>query len=39
MGQLDGKVGIITGAASGIGASCARILAHEGATLVLTDVD
>ena len=24
MGQLDGKVGIITGAASGIGAACAR---------------
>jgi NAD(P)-dependent dehydrogenase (short-subunit alcohol dehydrogenase family) len=39
MGQLDGKVGIITGAASGIGAACARILAQEGAKLVLTDVD
>ena len=39
MGQLDGKVGIITGAASGIGAACARILAHAGAKLVLTDVD
>ncbi len=39
MGQLDGKVGIITGAASGIGAACARVLAREGAKLVLTDVD
>jgi NAD(P)-dependent dehydrogenase (short-subunit alcohol dehydrogenase family) len=39
MGQLDGKVGIITGAASGVGAACARILAQEGAKLVLTDVD
>jgi NAD(P)-dependent dehydrogenase (short-subunit alcohol dehydrogenase family) len=39
MGQLAGKVAIITGAASGIGAAGARILAHEGAKLVLTDVD
>ena len=39
MGQLDGKVGIITGAASGIGAACARTLAREGAKLVLTDLD
>jgi NAD(P)-dependent dehydrogenase (short-subunit alcohol dehydrogenase family) len=39
MGQLDGKVGVITGAASGIGAACARVLAREGAKLVLTDVD
>jgi NAD(P)-dependent dehydrogenase (short-subunit alcohol dehydrogenase family) len=39
VGQLDGKVAIITGAASGIGAACARVLAREGARLVLTDVD
>ncbi len=39
MGQLDGKVGLITGAASGIGAACARVLAREGAKLVLTDLD
>jgi NAD(P)-dependent dehydrogenase (short-subunit alcohol dehydrogenase family) len=39
MGQLDGKVGVITGAASGIGAACARVLAREGAKLVLTDLD
>ena len=39
MAQLDGKVGIITGAASGIGAACARVLAREGAKLVLTDLD
>jgi NAD(P)-dependent dehydrogenase (short-subunit alcohol dehydrogenase family) len=37
--QLDGKVGIITGAASGIGAACARVLAQAGAKLVLTDLD
>lgn len=39
MGQLDGKVGIITGAASGIGAACARVLSREGARLLLTDLD
>lgn len=39
MGQLDGKVGIVTGAASGIGAATARVLAREGAKLVLTDLD
>ncbi|MFL5281298.1 MAG: glucose 1-dehydrogenase [Rhodopila sp.] len=39
MGMLDGKVGIITGAASGIGAATARVLAREGAKLVLTDID
>ncbi len=39
MGQLDGKIGIVTGAASGIGAACARVLSREGAKLVLTDLD
>jgi NAD(P)-dependent dehydrogenase (short-subunit alcohol dehydrogenase family) len=39
MGQLDGKVGIITGAASGIGGACARTLSREGAKLLLTDLD
>jgi NAD(P)-dependent dehydrogenase (short-subunit alcohol dehydrogenase family) len=39
MGQLDGRIGIITGAASGIGAACARVLSREGARLVLTDLD
>jgi NAD(P)-dependent dehydrogenase (short-subunit alcohol dehydrogenase family) len=39
MGQLDGKAGLITGAASGIGAACARTLAREGAKLLLTDLD
>jgi hypothetical protein len=29
VGQLAGKVGIITGAASGIGAACARVMASE----------
>jgi NAD(P)-dependent dehydrogenase (short-subunit alcohol dehydrogenase family) len=39
MALLDGKVGIITGAASGIGAATARTLTREGAKLVLTDID
>ena len=34
--QLDGKVAIITGASSGIGAAAARLFAREGASLVLS---
>lgn len=37
-GRVVGKVAVITGAASGLGAESARRLAREGASLVLTDV-
>jgi NAD(P)-dependent dehydrogenase (short-subunit alcohol dehydrogenase family) len=39
MGQVDGKVAIVTGGASGIGAVCAATLAREGAKVVVTDLD
>jgi NAD(P)-dependent dehydrogenase (short-subunit alcohol dehydrogenase family) len=37
--MLDGKISLITGAASGIGRAAALVFAGEGAALVLADVD
>lgn len=37
--NLDGKVAVITGAASGIGAACARAFAANGASVVATDIN
>ena len=39
MGQVDGKIALVTGGASGIGAACAETLAREGATVVVSDID
>jgi meso-butanediol dehydrogenase/(S,S)-butanediol dehydrogenase/diacetyl reductase len=39
MGELDGKVVVITGGGSGIGRGIASVLAREGADLVIADLD
>ena len=38
MGQMDGKVAVVTGAARGMGAAEAELLAREGAAVVVADV-
>jgi NAD(P)-dependent dehydrogenase (short-subunit alcohol dehydrogenase family) len=37
--EIEDKVAVVTGAASGIGRAVARRLAHEGAAVVVADVD
>jgi 3-oxoacyl-[acyl-carrier protein] reductase len=39
MKTLDGRLAIVTGAASGIGRGIARVLAGEGASVLVTDLD
>lgn len=39
MGQLDGKVALVTGAASGFGAGIARAYIREGAKVLIADIN
>ncbi|CAM4196301.1 7-alpha-hydroxysteroid dehydrogenase [Mycobacterium basiliense] len=39
MGQFDGRVAIVTGAAQGIGAAYAQALARQGASVVVADLN
>ncbi len=38
-GRVEGKIALVTGAAQGLGEASARMLAREGARVVLTDVN
>jgi NAD(P)-dependent dehydrogenase (short-subunit alcohol dehydrogenase family) len=39
MGSMDGRVGVVTGAAGNLGRPIAKLLAAEGGTVVVNDVD
>lgn len=39
MGRMAGKIAIVTGAAQGMGAASARLMAREGARVMLTDIN
>ena len=39
MGQVSGKVAVVTGCSSGIGEACSETLAREGASVLITYID
>jgi NAD(P)-dependent dehydrogenase (short-subunit alcohol dehydrogenase family) len=39
MGAMQGRAGLVTGAASGIGRACAVRLGHEGAAVIVADLE
>lgn len=39
MGMIEGKVAILTGSGRGIGAATAKMFGHEGASVVVSDLD
>jgi NAD(P)-dependent dehydrogenase (short-subunit alcohol dehydrogenase family) len=39
MGQVDGKIALVTGGASGIGEACVETLVREGAAVIISDID
>src|SRR3954453_1503834 len=39
VGRLDGKVAIVTGAGGAIGSATSMLMAQEGASVVLADID
>ena len=39
MGELEGKIAIVTGAAKGFGLASTKAFIDEGAKVVMTDVD
>ena len=38
MGRLDGRIAVVTGSGRGIGAACAKLMASEGAKVVINDL-
>ncbi len=39
MGRVEGRIALVTGGADGIGEAAARLLAAEGATVIVTDIN